>query len=313
MIKNAGPSLSNQLSNNLNFKQHQRHHSYSNPQFIHSPNNPAGRQHHKRSFSHNSNNLEVLKRGSSINLFSESKDSLNSLTSKVIQSSLSSLDFKGEAINFRATTDSLLESLNAALEIMQQKEELYAKKLDQDLERKKKFEEMRQQLNCLTANSQANGQNVFNGGPDYFEEGPNSKIKEEEFFDALDAAMLDKNDQQEEEKRQLKLRMKEIPAPSAEPVEKCDHPLWPEINKVTLDQLYYARLEVGADLPNGDAEDSGSGWQLFAEEGEMRLYKREVEIDGLVCDPLKAVHVVKRITGEQLLFDLVFIKYVWCI
>ena len=186
---------------------------------------------------------------------------------------------------------------------MQQKEELYAKKLDQELERKKKFEEMRQQLNGSSANGAANGTNVFNCGPDYFEEGPNTKIKEEEFFDALDA-MLDKNDQQEEEKRQLKLQMKSIPAPSAEPVEKCDHPLWPEINKVTLDQLYYARLEVGADLLNGDADDSGSGWQLFAEEGEMRLYKREVEIDGLVCDPLKAVHIVKRITGK--LFDWLY-------
>lgn len=34
-------------------------------------------------------------------------------------------------------------------------------------------------------------------------------------------------------------------------------------------------------------------WQLFAEDGEMKMFKREVEIDGLVCDPLKAVHSVK--------------------
>lgn len=295
MIKNT---YSNQLTNNLNFKQHQRHHSYSNPQFIHH-NSQNKSKHHKRSFSHNGNNLEVLKHdSSSINLYSDSKNSLNSLNSKIIQSSLSSLDFKGEAINFKATTDSLLESLNCCLEIMHQKEEeFYAKKLEQDLERKKKLEEMKQLANGTTNSSvMVNAQNVFNCGPDYFEEvgGPNSKIKEEEFFDALDA-MLDKNDQQEEEKRQLKLRMKEIAAPSAEPVEKCDHPLWPEINKITLDQLYYARLEVNADLPN-DELNSGS-WQLFAEEGEMRLYRRELEIDGLVCDPLKAVHVVKGITG----------------
>ena len=286
MIKN---SCSNQLTNNLNFKQHQRHHSYSNPQFIH---HNSQSKHHKRSFSHNSNNLEVLKHGSSINF--QYSDSKSSLSSKLIQSSLSSLDFKGEAINFRATTDSLLESLNCCLEIMQQKEEeFYAKKLEQDLERKKKLDEMRQQLST-TANGTTNTQQttVFNCGPDYFEEGPNSRIKEEEFFDALDA-MLDKNDQQEEEKRQLKLRMKEIASPSSEPVEKCDHPLWPEITKTTLDQLYHARLEVRADLPN----DVDCGWQLFAEDGEMRLYKRELEIDGLVCDPLKAVHVVRGITG----------------
>jgi len=38
-------------------------------------------------------------------------------------------------------------------------------------------------------------------------------------------------------------------------------------------------------------------WQLFAEDGQMKMYKREVEIDGLVCDPLKAVHSVK-VTAE---------------
>ena len=116
--------------------------------------------------------------------------------------------------------------------------------------------------------------------------------------------MLDKSDQQEEEKRQLRLRVKELSAPSALPVATCDHPLWPEIDQVTLNQLYYARLEVGAE-PLDDAMSEGnanSSWQLFAEEGEMRLYKREVEIDGSVCDPLKAVHTVKGITGEKSTF-----------
>lgn len=37
------------------------------------------------------------------------------------------------------------------------------------------------------------------------------------------------------------------------------------------------------------------GWQLFAEDGEMRMYRREVEEGGIVCDPLKAVHTVKVI------------------
>lgn len=52
-----------------------------------------------------------------------------------------------------------------------------------------------------------------------------------------------------------------------------------------------ARLGVG---------ECGSGWQLFAEDGEMRMYRREEEVDGMVVDPLKAVHVVKGITGHEL-------------
>lgn len=51
-----------------------------------------------------------------------------------------------------------------------------------------------------------------------------------------------------------------------------------------------ARLGVG---------ECGTGWQLFAEDGEMRMYRREEEVDGMVVDPLKAVHVVKGITGRE--------------
>jgi collagen type IV alpha-3-binding protein len=42
------------------------------------------------------------------------------------------------------------------------------------------------------------------------------------------------------------------------------------------------------------------GWQLFAEDGEMRMYKREEEIAGMVVDPLKAVHTVKGVTGREM-------------
>lgn len=51
---------------------------------------------------------------------------------------------------------------------------------------------------------------------------------------------------------------------------------------LTMQQLHYAKMGVGE-----------GGWELFAEEGEMKLYKREVEENGTVCDPLKAVHTVK--------------------
>jgi len=56
-----------------------------------------------------------------------------------------------------------------------------------------------------------------------------------------------------------------------------------------MEQLHYARLGVGG---------AGS-WQLFAEDGDMRMYRREEEADGLVVDPLKACHVVKGVTGHE--------------
>lgn len=41
-------------------------------------------------------------------------------------------------------------------------------------------------------------------------------------------------------------------------------------------------------------------WQLFADEGEMKMYRREEEIKGMVMDPLKACHVVKGVTGHEM-------------
>jgi hypothetical protein len=54
-----------------------------------------------------------------------------------------------------------------------------------------------------------------------------------------------------------------------------------KIEKVLQDHLKYDRQEL-TDV-----------WELFASDGEMKLYRREVEENGLVLDPLKAVHTVQ--------------------
>ncbi len=69
------------------------------------------------------------------------------------------------------------------------------------------------------------------------------------------------------------------------------HHLWPVIEKTTEEQLHYARL-----LPGG----RDGVWELFAEEGEMKMYKREEEVDGMVVDPLKALHQVRGVTAREL-------------
>lgn len=62
-----------------------------------------------------------------------------------------------------------------------------------------------------------------------------------------------------------------------------------QISRITLEQIHYAILGVGE-----------GGWQLFAEDGEMKMYRREEEVNGLVMDPLKACHVVKGVTGHEM-------------
>lgn len=55
-----------------------------------------------------------------------------------------------------------------------------------------------------------------------------------------------------------------------------------EILHMTAEQLRYAKAGV----------DDGP-WELFCTDGEMKMYRRDYEVDGLMCDPLKAVHSVK--------------------
>lgn len=94
-------------------------------------------------------------------------------------------------------------------------------------------------------------------------------------------------DRLEEEEAFLR-RLKEM-EPLSSGLPRQVHPLNSEIDRITMEQLRYARLGVEEGV-----------WELFAEDGEMRMYKREEEIDGLVVDPLKAVHTVKGFTGREM-------------
>ncbi|EJD74115.1 hypothetical protein LOAG_18524 [Loa loa] len=62
----------------------------------------------------------------------------------------------------------------------------------------------------------------------------------------------------------------------------ASNPFATEINHIAMEQLKYARSVIYDDA-----------WQLFMEEDEMKMYKRELEINGIVYDPLKAVHLVQ--------------------
>uniref|UniRef100_A0A9J2PJX2 Collagen type IV alpha-3-binding protein n=1 Tax=Ascaris lumbricoides TaxID=6252 RepID=A0A9J2PJX2_ASCLU len=66
------------------------------------------------------------------------------------------------------------------------------------------------------------------------------------------------------------------------------HSLSAEINRITMEQLRYAKAGVEEQV-----------WQLFSEEGDMKMYKREVEVDGLACDPLKATHAVQGVSARE--------------
>ena len=84
---------------------------------------------------------------------------------------------------------------------------------------------------------------VLKGGPD-FEEGPHSQIGEDEFFDAVESA-LDRLEEELEKKEQIKnLCFREDSVGAS----YKNHRLANDIDRVTADQLKYAKISVGPEV-----------------------------------------------------------------
>ncbi|XP_074095386.1 ceramide transfer protein isoform X1 [Cotesia typhae] len=202
---------------------------------------------------------------------------------------LQSIDFKGEAITFKATSEGILSTLQHCVELMGQREDVWRRRWEKENERRKKMQELykalKDQIN-IHRGDPIRPRVLIHGGPDY-EEGPHSALCDEEFYDAVETG-LDKIDEDNQMRDRLKRKSVSISVDSTI-TPAVNHKLWPEIEKVTMQQLHYARLGVGG----------AGGWQLFAEDGDMRMYRREEEADGLVVDPLKACHVVKGVTARE--------------
>ncbi|XP_003373952.1 collagen type IV alpha-3-binding protein [Trichinella spiralis] len=193
-------------------------------------------------------------------------------------------DFRSEALTFKATTAGILPLLQHCTDLVQQSEDAWKRRLEQETDRRKRADDNCRQLALELQKLHVDRSSLAFGGPDY-EEGPHSALKEDEWHDALDAA-LEKQDL--EDRRVERLLARNVGPGKLQPFDKIllstDHSLFNEIEQTTMEQVKYAQQGV-----------SDGEWQLFSEDGEMKMYRREVEIGGLVCDPLKAVHHVKVI------------------
>uniref|UniRef100_A0A674CRR6 Ceramide transfer protein n=1 Tax=Salmo trutta TaxID=8032 RepID=A0A674CRR6_SALTR len=193
---------------------------------------------------------------------------------------INGIDFKGEAITFKATTAGILATLSHCIDLMVKREDSWQKRLDKELEKRRRIEE-----GYKSALSELKKKSHFRG-PDY-EEGPNSLINEDEFFDAVEAA-LDRQDKIEEQ----------VPEQGQNPSASIDNTVlsvstqiyWPlHVEEMVQNHMTYSLQDMGGD----------ANWQLVVEEGEMKVYRREVEENGIVLDPLKATHSVKGVTGHE--------------
>uniref|UniRef100_A0A672TEK7 Ceramide transfer protein n=1 Tax=Strigops habroptila TaxID=2489341 RepID=A0A672TEK7_STRHB len=181
-----------------------------------------------------------------------SNSSKEKLFPHVTPKGINGIDFKGEAITFKATTAGILATLSHCIELMVKREESWQKRLDK--------------------------------------EGPNSLINEEEFFDAVEAA-LDRQDKMEEQSQSEKARLHwPTSLPSGDAYSAVGaHRFVQKVEEMVQNHMTYSLQDVGGD----------ANWQLVVEEGEMKVYRREVEENGIVLDPLKATHAVKGVTGHE--------------
>ncbi|XP_051732846.1 ceramide transfer protein isoform X2 [Ctenopharyngodon idella] len=196
---------------------------------------------------------------------------------------INGIDFKGEAITFKATTAGILATLSHCIDLMVKREDSWQKRLDKEMEKRRRVEEA-----YKSALSELKKKSHF-GGPDY-EEGPNSLINEDEFFDAVEAA-LDRQDKIEEQSQCEKSRIQRSNSvPSGDAYSTVgSHRFAEKVEEMVQNHMTYSLQDVGGD----------ANWQLVVEEGEMKVYRREVEENGIVLDPLKATHSVKGVTGHE--------------
>lgn len=81
-----------------------------------------------------------------------------------------SVDFKGEAITFKATSEGVLATLQHCVELMGQREDAWRRRWEKEVEKKRKLQELYKALKDQVAmhhNGSPRPRVVIHGGPDY--------------------------------------------------------------------------------------------------------------------------------------------------
>uniref|UniRef100_A0A8C9L976 Ceramide transfer protein n=1 Tax=Pavo cristatus TaxID=9049 RepID=A0A8C9L976_PAVCR len=207
-----------------------------------------------------------------------SNSSREKLFPHVTPKGINGIDFKGEAITFKATTAGILATLSHCIELMVKREESWQKRLDKEIEKRRRTEEAYK--NAVT---ELKKKSHF-GGPDYEEGSVFTAITPSPTSDIM-------SQQHKIESQNEKVRLHwPTSLPSGDAYSAVGtHRFVQKVEEMVQNHMTYSLQDVGGD----------ANWQLVVEEGEMKVYRREVEENGIVLDPLKATHAVKGVTGHE--------------
>lgn len=192
-------------------------------------------------------------------------------------------------------------NINSFIDSMQRKELLMNRKLHQEIEKRKKLEEKFQSLSAqsssmLMAKAKASRCSLRSNKSItsyYFDATDNNQMASPvDQMIALHERTSQSNENHEDDESDTNEDPSYLPdvIPSEIPTR---HRLSDEIERIVQEHI---KIDLIDDL-------NSNVWQMFHEEGEMKIYKRDLEKDGIVLDPLKAVHKVK---GN---FDFLLLSY----
>ena len=188
--------------------------------------------------------------------------------------------------------DGMPININSFIDSMQRKELLMNRKLHQEIEKRKKLEEKFQSLSAQSASmlmvrakaSRCSLRSNKSIASDYFDATENNQVSS-----PIDQMItLHKQSSRsylnnEDDASQINEDPNFLPDVIPNVEMSARHRLSDEMERIVQEHI---KIDLIDDL-------NSNVWQLFHEEGEMKIYKRDLEKDGIVLDPLKAVHKVK--------------------
>ncbi|KAF6212798.1 hypothetical protein GE061_010507 [Apolygus lucorum] len=192
----------------------------------------------------------------------DSKDLVRDL---IIRLKENPVDLKEEIMTLIATVDALLSTATECVDEMDERELSWMKNEKSN------------------ARKYADRSALYTVGPE-LAEGQNCLLRDEEFYDAVEYGL-----ERIEEEAELRKRLEDSLVDGIVGCEKeSQHPLWSEIQKATEDQV-----ELTCSAMNED-------WTLLVDGDNMKMFTRDIVVNGVVVDPLKAVCTVEGVTGREI-------------
>ena len=207
-----------------------------------------------------------------------------------------------ETVTFKATTAALLTAVSQSMDSIRVREEKMRQRIEQEVEKRKQAEATAEAvLMTLTAHSPHQSLNRIADSSDNENENAHGKWRlptsEEEFFDALEtntAIAAQALDNKSVENLIIETASIEVQKLNGEDVPFDTYPSHHRFSELVREKVSnYSRYAFEK------VEDS-SIWSLVHDDGDMKVYRRELEENSIVLDPMRATYIAKGISAYEL-------------